>query len=131
MSIQELLYPDQDLNVKTQIYYQSLGHQRLISPLSILAFAMIALAAFRQSLPRRQSAASLMAITIACVVALQGLILILYNAMGTSAAFHGVIVIANYALPITVIAYSAYFLHFAASAPQLSKQQPILPAEAS
>ncbi len=113
MSTADLLNPPPQLDERTQLRYQSIAHQRIISPLSILAFTLIALVAFRNCLTRRQGAATRLLITIGVVIGLQGLFLVLYNAMGIySGHKHTAIVAINYLLPVLTIGYCMLLLRF-------------------
>lgn len=113
MSLDELLFPNPELNRRTQLRYKSLAHQRLVSPLSILCFTFIALAAFRQCSTRRQGIGLRLTATVALVIALQGILLFLYNALGIyDEAMHYVVLTAVYLLPISVILYCIHLLRF-------------------
>lgn len=100
MSLNELLFPAADLDRATQIRYAGLAHQRLLSPLSIVLFTLVALATFRDCLPRRQSLGQRMALCLVATTLAQTLILFSYNLIGKTSALHGLWLALAYALPI-------------------------------
>lgn len=113
MSLFELLDPDPTLDARVQLRYRSLAHQRLIGPLSILSFAFIALATFRQSASRRQSVGRRLGTAIALVLALQAVLLTMFNALGAyGGAMHYGLLVLCYALPLSVVMYCAHLLRF-------------------
>jgi len=111
MSLMELFYPPPDLNNRAQIRYSALAHQRLISPLSIICFAFIALASFRNCTTRRNSLGLRLISTIGIVLVLQAAMLTLYNALGVfDGAARSALLILSYGLPVGICGFCAYLL---------------------
>ncbi len=111
MGMADLLFPAPGTEPRTKMRYQAIAHQRLTSPLSILVFCLIALAAFRQCMPRRQGSTLRLGATIGLVVGLQGLFLVLYNMLGSySGGIFYLLLALNYLLPLGIIFYCLYLL---------------------
>ncbi|TAH32834.1 MAG: LPS export ABC transporter permease LptF [Alphaproteobacteria bacterium] len=111
MGLGDLFFPGANTEPRTQMRYQAIAHQRLISPLSILVFCLIALATYRHCMPRRQGSTIRLGATIGTVIGLQGLFLIFYNMLGSySGGMFYALLALNYLLPIGIIFYCLYLL---------------------
>ena len=110
MTLADLLNPDPSLPRNAQLRQLSIGHQRLLMPLNILVFTLLALAVFRDCLPRRQSLGQRIAVGVFGMVGLQAIILLTYNAIGINSALHPLWLAAAYALPCIAIVGGIIYL---------------------
>lgn len=100
MSLSQLFNPDPTLTPQARVRQQSIGHQRLLMPLNILLFAWLAVAVFRDCLPRRHSMIHRIGLGLVVVVTAQATILFSYNFIGIVSPAHHLWLMVAYALPI-------------------------------